>query len=491
MGEAENYDYDVLVMGTGPTEAILAAGLARHGLRVVHVDPRSVYGETGSVLTLQELFEVEGCEAVVPDPSRHPTLMKDSRKYSIELSPKLIYSSGALVDLMIKSNVSNYLEFRAVETTHFWWENGLEAVPSSKEDIFSNESIGLLEKRRLMKLLSKFVDASLSPPGSDGAGTHEADLVEKVVDPEDSMPFVEFLEKQGLAEKSRVILFNAIGLYVNKNDYQNISKKEGTDKIQKYLSSIGRFGSTPFLSGVYGTASEVSQAFSRVCAVHGGTYILSYSPISATVANDGVFNIKSNDKSGDGKNESSINTKWIVASPSCASQFQGTFAQINAAFDATPIVKRISRCVAILEEKLSTVGEPGLVIIPSGDKSVNGIIGLQQSNNALVCPEGKFLIYLSKESETNSTARSDLEESLNSLLSVGEETVKPLATAYYTQTIHTPCLSKSWDRIIVTNDSSEAIGFEECVKEAKSVFERIVGPGVEFLPAIQNDDEDN
>jgi hypothetical protein len=39
------------------------------------------------------------------------------------------------------------------------------------------------------------------------------------------------------------------------------------------MSSTGQYGTTPFLYPLYGT-SELSQAFCRVCAVHGGVYVL-------------------------------------------------------------------------------------------------------------------------------------------------------------------------------------------------------------------------
>ena len=47
----------------------------------------------------------------------------------------------------------------------------------------------------------------------------------------------------------------------------------GLKSTKKFLSSLGRFGNTPFLHAMYGSG-EFPQAFCRLCAVFGGTYYL-------------------------------------------------------------------------------------------------------------------------------------------------------------------------------------------------------------------------
>ena len=43
--------------------------------------------------------------------------------------------------------------------------------------------------------------------------------------------------------------------------------------MQLYLESIGRYGDSPFLYPIYGLGG-LPEAFSRLCAIHGGTYML-------------------------------------------------------------------------------------------------------------------------------------------------------------------------------------------------------------------------
>ena len=46
---------DVLVLGTGVSESVLSAALARAGKQVLHVDENAYYGGTWASLTLSEL----------------------------------------------------------------------------------------------------------------------------------------------------------------------------------------------------------------------------------------------------------------------------------------------------------------------------------------------------------------------------------------------------------------------------------------------------
>ncbi|KAI8618047.1 GDP dissociation inhibitor, partial [Chytriomyces sp. MP71] len=245
-------EYDVLILGTGVTEAILAGALAKAGKRVVHVDSSDSYGGSGKALSVDAFLALPRLTVSQPP---HESVLKEARKYALEMTPKLIYGNGELVEAMISSAVANYLEFRAVEGVSLLWDGRFETVPCSKEDVFKNDSIPLLEKRRLMKLLSKVNEGSHSDQHDPNS------------------PFKVFLEAQGLTERSQASLFYGVGQLIESKD-ANATLAQGFAAIKRFLGSIGRFGSTPFLSGVYGTASEISQAFCRVCAVFGGTYML-------------------------------------------------------------------------------------------------------------------------------------------------------------------------------------------------------------------------
>jgi len=44
-------------------------------------------------------------------------------------------------------------------------------------------------------------------------------------------------------------------------------------KMQLYMESMGRYGDSPFLYPIYGLGG-LPESFSRLCAIHNGTYML-------------------------------------------------------------------------------------------------------------------------------------------------------------------------------------------------------------------------
>jgi len=66
--------------------------------------------------------------------------------------------------------------------------------------------------------------------------------------------------------------------------------------MQLYLESIGRYGDSPFLYPIYGLGG-LPEAFSRLCAIHGGTYMLN-TPVDEILFDESgkVKGIKSGDQ---------------------------------------------------------------------------------------------------------------------------------------------------------------------------------------------------
>lgn len=83
-------------------------------------------------------------------------LLNKSRSYNLDTTPKLLGTREDLVETLIRSGVGRYLEFKNVDDIFVFDKasKALEKVPSSKEDIFTNKSVSLIEKRKLMKFLT-------------------------------------------------------------------------------------------------------------------------------------------------------------------------------------------------------------------------------------------------------------------------------------------------------------------------------------------------
>ena len=108
----------------------------------------------------------------------------DMNGFCFDISPSLIYASGDAVDCLIKSGVSDYLEFKSLKGLHLLIEEDVKKsrtkrrtdepsvdqrnrddpklacyrVPCSKGDVFKSKLLSPVDKRRLMKFLQQITD---------------------------------------------------------------------------------------------------------------------------------------------------------------------------------------------------------------------------------------------------------------------------------------------------------------------------------------------
>ena len=141
--DTDESHFDIVVIGTGLTQSIAAAALSKAGFRVAHIDEKAYYGGDEATLSMHEFIR--------QFPSSPP--LPEARHYSISLAPSVIPSVGPLISSLISSGVARYGGFRMVEQMGIYQAGSLKQVPASKEDIFTNKQISLLDKRRVMRFL--------------------------------------------------------------------------------------------------------------------------------------------------------------------------------------------------------------------------------------------------------------------------------------------------------------------------------------------------
>lgn len=181
-------DSDVVLLGTDLPSSILAAlvfyffeplsvltyksALTKAGYKIVHVDPNDYYGGDHATLNVDEIISWANLRSAFPENestnehlagqrncfvsiSHHGSPPPASRQYSLSLSPSIIPSVGPLISSLINSGVSRYGEFKLLEKVALYHSAGyVQNVPNTKEDVFNNRQISLIEKRRLMRFFT-------------------------------------------------------------------------------------------------------------------------------------------------------------------------------------------------------------------------------------------------------------------------------------------------------------------------------------------------
>eukprot|EP00736_Rhodelphis_marinus_P001630 Rmarinus@m.13492 len=307
---------DVVVLGTGLTESILAAAIARCGKKVLCLDANEYYGTSFASLGTQELDDNFGARTLeetpllndaqkrLPEPHILTTLSKittplrvdpstihglcslpeelkaHSRRFMLDLNPRMTFSRGEEVDLIVRSGIGHYLEFKALEGTYLGI-NGrgantieLAAIPCSKKDLFKSKAIPPKERLPILRLLDTFrrkeqwEEVGSSAPATDEASGETPEAT-----------FSSYLADCKLSAKlQRFVMYGIAHATLPQGEEGNevanpMSAAEGQAAMRGYLGALGRFGETAFLVSYYGSG-ELSQAFCRLSAVHGGVFML-------------------------------------------------------------------------------------------------------------------------------------------------------------------------------------------------------------------------
>ena len=79
-------------------------------------------------------------------------------------------------------------------------------------------------------------------------------------------------KKFKLEDNTIDFLGHAVALYTN-DQFLNQPAIDTIKKIALYIESLGKYGDSPFLYPIYGIGG-LPESFSRLCAIHGGTYML-------------------------------------------------------------------------------------------------------------------------------------------------------------------------------------------------------------------------
>ncbi|KAI8359875.1 GDP dissociation inhibitor [Choanephora cucurbitarum] len=493
--DLEQTHFDYIILGTGLIESILAGSLARIGKKVLHLDSHQNYGGNWAVFGIRELIqwyldqkkvspsrdtsidyetnyltnfsEVELnlfpstsptdpprllssdqslLDAYQPDASTEAFLahlLSSSRAYNLDTTPKLVRSNEALVSILVRSGVGRYLEFKNVEDVYMFdrVQQQLEKVPSSKEDVFTNKSVTLVEKRKLMKFLTFAMESTVEDPLLEGT---------------DTMCYGQFLEDRfKITGKLQEAMIYAISLVDH-----TVSVKVGLEKTRLFVQSMGRFGKGAYLCPLYGGASEIAQAFCRVCAVYGGIYILNQPLKEFLVKEDTCIGVVT----ADGKE---LKCQQLITG----------MDYLPSSWSKETESSTVSRAM-ILSHRLDTSISYS-VIPPNTCGNTEPIYGIHQNEESMACPKGQSVTYLWTVSKELSVLKSAID-----LLFKQDK----LLTVSYQHHVRQTEKAKVPKNLIVCSGPDASLDFESALAEAQSLFDQCESHA-EFMPEAEENDD--
>lgn len=385
-------------------------------------------------------------------------LLNVSRKFNLDLAPKLLFSRGPLVELLISSNIARYTEFKALTRILTMHNGKLQQVPCSRADVFSCKNVTVVEKRMLMKFLTFCKEFEQHPEEYRGF---------------EGRPFLEFLQSKQLSKNVEHYVLHAIAMVD-----ATTPTLQALKSVQKFLESLGRYGNSPFLASLYGSG-ELPQCFCRLCAVYGGIYHLQRGPSALLLNEDGAcIGIVSNGRR--------FNCRWVVMGASYAPP------EMVSSRD----IQRVSRAIVISDESIHPADKEQITLLrlePS-EQLAQSVLVQEQGPGMMVCPPGLYVVHLTCPS-VQETAEQDLAPTVQMLFDTsreGEDKSKPKALyiLYFNveDTTQAPLNENCPPGLILVSSPGPYLDYEHPVIEAREVFHRMYTTE-EFLPRAPDPEE--
>nr|CAB3230603.1 rab proteins geranylgeranyltransferase component A 2 [Phallusia mammillata] len=396
------------------------------------------------------------------------------RRFNVDLAPKVMFSRGKLVELLIQSNVSRYLEFRNVSRTLtlLSGQDYLQPVPCSRADVFSSKFVTVIEKRILMRVLTLCANYEAHP--------------EEYEEFEDRL-FLEFLCSKRLSEKAQQFILHSIAMVK-----ETSTTIEGLKATKKFLQSLGRYGNSAFLWPMYGVG-ELPQAFSRLSAVFGGTFCLRRNAVGLVLNTESGKCTAIIDSQGQ-----KIKCKHLIVDESnVPDSYRCEFAS------------SVSRAVYVTDKSVlaSDKEHVSLITLPP-DGSRGSVRVIEAGPQCCVCPSKYHLVHALLSSAPNNdnqvcNPREKFKE-VEQILFAGHadaevpqggdaestDDAKPhiLWSSYFDMMEDGVTRDALPSNLYVARGPGMELGFDKTMGEARELFERIC-PDDEFLPRAPDPEE--
>ena len=460
-----NTTYDVIVLGTGLKECMLAGLLAKfpkktpgeekkEGAKILQLDRNGYYGSDSASLNLTNLWKHFGKGEV-------PKQYGENRDWNVDLIPKYIMANGSLVKLLLKTNVSQYLEWKAVDGTFVYqYDKGgifskakgvIHKVPATAAEAMKSSLMGLLEKNRFRKFMTFIQDYDAKDPKTQNGLLPDA-------------KFSEFFKKYGLEPNTIDFVGHAVALYTN-DDYLEKKAIVTIDKMQLYMNSFGRYGNSPFIYPVWGL-SGLAEGFSRLCALYGGTYMLNRDVDEILFDENGNFRgIKSQGEEAYGK--------ILITEPSYVEKLKKVkptgqvIRRICILNHTVPNTKDVDSCQIIIPQK-------------QVNRKNDIFIAVLNSTHS-VCKKGYYLAIISTMVETKDP-KAELKPAMDI---IGQ----PLEIFDKVSDIYEPIDTSFKDNIFITNSFDPQSHFENDTDNVIDIYQKITETKLDLTIEEEGEEE--
>lgn len=470
---AEN-TYDAIILGTGLKEGIVSALLSVHGKKVLHMDRNNFYGGDCASLRLSQLYEFYG-----EDPKTVPPEFGRDADWNIDLIPKFMLSAGDLFRMLRHADCLHYLEFGRVSGSYVQVSGAIHRVPATTKQALDSKLMGLLEKKRMANLLEYCME--FEDP-EERRSAEKSNVLAKAGKTPMTATVQEYFEAYKLSESTQEFIGHCMALQLT-DQYLSRPAVEYFRRIRDYCISLNRFGQSSFIYPLYGLG-DIPQAFSRLAAVWGGTYMLNKTVTEVLYDDTGsVSGVRCPTEKGD--SFEAFYAPIVVGDPSYFPTYTRKVGKVGRA--CLLLAGPIPACASQADAELDDAGKPiqqcsAQVIIPAKQCGrPSDIYVTTQGYNHRTTPKNMCLgfvsglIYGSQQDN-----RLELVKGFDILNTAGIKKI-----FYKEYDLMEPLPEAQAKNIFVSKSYDATSHFGTTVADAISLYERITGEKLDLDAKIQ------
>lgn len=267
LASAASSRYDVVVLGNGIKESLLASLLASHGKSVLQLESAD---DSGSSLDLQQLHEITAGPDAPPLPEKKLGRPTD---YSIERAPKLFLASGRQLQQLVGSGAWQHMDLKRVHRAFMYRQRDdgkpdVHRVLASSEDVVKTRTLAPLEKARVVQFflwVDRYDEAD--------SRTHTTSLLSKKTLQLHRMSAAKFLALWELPSLALTMVVRGMALHsTGTRDLKKLKASELVRRLKRYKQGYATFPhmTCPYIYPVGGFGASLARASRRILQANGG-----------------------------------------------------------------------------------------------------------------------------------------------------------------------------------------------------------------------------
>lgn len=352
------------------------------------------------------------------------------------------------------TKVTRYLEFKSIAGSFVYKDGKILKVPATPKEALSSPLMGLFEKRRFRTFLIYIDQYVASDPK-----THQGrDL--------NTMTMRQLYADFGLVPETHQFISHAMCLQL---DESHMDQPAATTvaALQTYCYSLSRYGTSPYIYPVYGLGG-LPEGFSRICAIHGGTFMLNQDIDEIVFENGKAVGVKAG-------NQMARATK-IIGDPSYFPpekiKAKGIVVRCICLLDH-PIPGTTTHSIAGVEFNQGQPLESVQIIIPGPQVGrVNDVFVASMGHTLMVSAQGVYIAIVSTIVEKGNPDED---------VAPGLQLLGPILKRFTSvSTTYEPASDGSDDHCYISNSLDGTSHFETDVADMLALYKRVTGEDLDM-----------